>query len=173
MKKSWKTKEVAGELKVNQKTIQRWIKQYQLNCFISEAGHYVIDKESYKKLHEISKEMGNKRGEQEKAKHSGVSLESMVSSEQLDERFHKLLLQIDQLDRQIQSKADEIVEFQVLQHRKELDDLCSSLEKFNTRLDKIEKQINAGSDKVVHLHDKVTGKKINNKRSRLSGIFSF
>lgn len=170
MKKMWRTKEVAEELGVNQKTIQRWIKQHSLDCEISGAGHYEINEDNYKKLHKIAKETGNKR--KQPVRHKAETEEvKRVTAAMLDEKFCSLLLQVDQLDKQLQNKADEVVEYQMLQHRKEIDELTNSIDQFNTRLAKIENLLQANAEKIIHLHDKKAEK--TPKRNRLAGIFSF
>ncbi|MCD8510692.1 MAG: MerR family transcriptional regulator [Bacillus sp. (in: Bacteria)] len=170
-----KTKEAAKTLGVSPKTIRHWIKYFKLNCSVNSLGHYVMDGDAMKKLGLINNQVksGKKLDEVdmglqgEKKQASPV----MVSSSQLDERFNKLLFQIDQLDKKIQSKASEVVEYQMLQHRKEIDEITETMERFEMRLAKLEESVKSKSHELIieHKHSRME----TTKKSRLANIFSF
>ncbi|UCZ54823.1 MerR family transcriptional regulator [Bacillus shivajii] len=175
MAKVWKTKEVAAEFQVNQTTIQRWIKHFNIECQLNEVGHYVIDENSYNKLSYIHQEVKKgKRLKQIQLTKEEIVIEKkekMVPASTLDERFHKMLLQIDQLDKKLQEKADEVVEVQMLQHRKEIDDVGTVLEKLDERINYLESVISEKENKIVSLEEKMNIRK--NKKRRFAEIFSF
>lgn len=163
-----KTRDVANKLGVNQKTIRQWIKHFSLSCESNNSGHYMIDKKNLEYLVYIHEQL--KAGK----KLADIRLpgkERKVSSDKLDERFSRLLLQIDQLDRKIQSKAGEVVEYQMLQHRKEIDELNDSLAQFNHRLKMVEEKLNRQAEKVVAMEPRKTSEKGKKKR-RFASIFS-
>ncbi|MDQ0255249.1 chromosome-anchoring protein RacA [Evansella vedderi] len=176
MEMSLKTKDVATKLGVNQKTVQRWIRHFGLKCETNELGHYVISQVVYEQLAVIQEQLNSgKRMSEISLKGVEKKLttsEQMVSSQHLDERFNRLLFQIDQLDRKIQNKAGEVVEIQMLQHRKEIDEITETLERFDLRLKNLENALNNEADKVIPL--KTQQKEIQrSKKRRFASIFSF
>ncbi|EKN67310.1 hypothetical protein M670_00525 [Schinkia azotoformans MEV2011] len=52
-----------------------------------------------------------------------------------EERFDKLLSRLDDIERQLSLKADDVVSMQVLQHRNELEQLESRLELIEMRME--------------------------------------
>ncbi|WP_142303601.1 MerR family transcriptional regulator [Evansella halocellulosilytica] len=175
MAKVWKTKEVAAEFQVNQTTVQRWIKYFKIECKLNEVGHYVIEEQSYHQLCYIHEEVSKGKRLKEIDLNNCISNikkePKMLPSSILDERFHKMLLQIDQLDKKLAEKADEVVEVQMLQHRREIDDLTTLLEKLDERLNYLESVITEKENKIISLEEKVKIRK--NKKRRLAEIFSF
>ncbi|WP_458412730.1 chromosome segregation protein [Schinkia sp. CFF1] len=53
----------------------------------------------------------------------------------LEERFEKFLSKLDDIERQLSQKADDIVSFQILQHRGELEELETRLSYLEMRMD--------------------------------------
>lgn len=53
-----KTSNVAKRLGVSPKTVQRWVKRYNIPCQKNEAGHYVFDAETIALLEQIKFEHG-------------------------------------------------------------------------------------------------------------------
>ncbi|SDY88724.1 chromosome-anchoring protein RacA [Evansella caseinilytica] len=176
MENAWKTKDVATELGVTQKTIRRWINHFQLKCDVNEKGHYLINEDMHRKLVDIHKQLEAGKTLQmvspEALEKATQANGRMVSSRQLDDRFSKLLLQIDQLDRKLQGKASEVVEIQMFQHRQEIDELTGELEKLTHRLEYLEKIINEKAEKVVMLQSRAQAMD-KSRRKRFANIFSF
>ena len=56
----------------------------------------------------------------------------------IDERFEKLLSKLNEIERQLSQKADEIVSVQVLQHRNELEEIETRLNYIEMRMDILE-----------------------------------
>lgn len=52
-----------------------------------------------------------------------------------EERFERLLSKLDEIERQLSQKADDIVSFQVLHHRNELEELETRLSYIEMKLD--------------------------------------
>ncbi|PYZ94553.1 hypothetical protein CR194_03195 [Salipaludibacillus keqinensis] len=169
----WKTKDIADELRVNPSTVQRWIKYFQLPYEVNKHGHFELTEETYQKLHHIHSE--TKEGK--KMRHISLSeatssinirpKEKMVPAQRLDERIEKLIIQVEQLDRNLHTKADEVVEYQVLNHRKEINELNGLISQLTQRLkvleDELSKKEKASKDKSGE---------IPLRKRRLAGIFS-
>jgi chromosome-anchoring protein RacA len=122
-----KTSVVAKRLGVSAKTIQRWVKKYDIPCEKNEAGHYVFDEQAVTKL--------------EKIKFLGVDEQENEQVEQI-EKIHGRL---NQLEQKIDQKADDVVSFQLLQHRKEMEEMLQQLQQLEQRLANLEQQ------KTVHI----------------------
>lgn len=163
-----KTKDVANKFGVSPRTIRYWIKYFSLKCDLNHAGHYMIDRKNFEQLMFIHEQL--KLGK----KMEDIRLPGMgknVSSDKLDERFNRLLNYIDQLDQKIQSKAGEVVEYQILQHRKEIDDITHLLDDLNERLKKIEERLNEDAEHLITLEK--MREENRGKKKRFASIFSF
>lgn len=168
------TKEIAKEFGVNPSTIQRWIKYFQLSCEINKNGHFELNEVTYEKLKHIHHE--TKNGKRMKDVHlSGHRFtperkhaKKMVSSQQLNDKIDRILIQVDQLDRNIQTKADEVVEYQVLNQRKEINELNDIIQHLSQRLNSLENEL---PEKEIK-HRSAEMERIPLKKRRLAGIFS-
>ncbi|WP_416149755.1 MerR family transcriptional regulator [Salipaludibacillus sp. HK11] len=171
--KSWKTKEVAEEFGVNPSTVQRWIKHFQLSCEINSQGHFELNEATYKKLKHIHNEtnQGKKLKEVTLAGHRfstpQVQFKKMVPTHRLDERIDRLIIQVDQLDRNLQTKADEVVEYQVLNQRKEINELNDLISQLTRRLQALEAELREKEQRTF-----IERREVPMKKRRLAGIFS-
>ncbi|MDG5787549.1 MerR family transcriptional regulator [Evansella sp. AB-P1] len=169
-----KTKDVADQLGVSQKTVRRWMKQFHIKCEVNEAGHFLFNEEQYRQLKIVHERVnaGKVLSEISLSNEDKQDiLNPMISSEELDERFNRLLFQIELLDRKIQSKAEDVVEIQTFQHRREIDEITESLEQFNNRLNRIEQTLNNEADKLINLQTKSTEIE-RMKKGKLASMFS-
>ncbi|WP_280768181.1 MerR family transcriptional regulator [Salipaludibacillus daqingensis] len=169
-----RTKEIADEFGVNPSTIQRWIKHFQLPCEITKNGHFELNDETYEKLKHVHEE--TKKGKKMRSillpghrfSPERKQYNKMVSSQKLDEKINRMLIQVDQLDRNLQTKADEVVEYQVLNQRKEINELNDLIHQLSQRLKVLEKEL-PENKKSQLTSDK---KHVPIKKRRLAGIFS-
>ncbi|WP_018661096.1 MerR family transcriptional regulator [Heyndrickxia acidiproducens] len=135
------TSHVAKELGVSQSTIKRWIKQLGLEIQLNELGHFHFCEEDIAVLKQIQKKIQN-----------GVLL-SDIRIKQKDGRRGKIVLvkketaqdelldKMKMLERKIEKKADDVVSYQLMTHRKELDDLETEINRLNQKIAFLEKQI--------------------------------
>lgn len=65
-----------------------------------------------------------------------------IESGLVEEKLDYLLMHIDELERKLSVKADDVVSYQVLQHRSELDHLFVIMKNIEERMGKIEKSLN-------------------------------
>lgn len=169
-----RTKEIADEFGVNPSTIQRWIKHFQLRCEINNNGHFELNEATYEKLKHVHQETknGKKMKDVVLLGHCFTSerhqSKKMVPSQRLDEKIEQLIILVDQLDRNIQTKADEVVEYQVLNQRKEINELNEIIHHLSQRLKVLEKEI---PEKNLKQESSET-ERIPLKKRRLAGIFS-
>ncbi len=180
MEKVFKTKEVSEELGVNPTTIQRWIKYFDIPCKTNELGHYLIGEKELVTLQNIKERLNRGFTMKEiREKNDPVQIvkekrEKMVAVNVFEEKLEQLMIHIEQLERKLSVKADEVVEYQVLQHRTELDSLFTMITKIDERMSKIEQHL-------PEMEKKVVGGVVNNvpeqlkkprRKSKLMSIFS-
>ncbi|KAF1677943.1 chromosome-anchoring protein RacA [Bacillus sp. SKDU12] len=143
------TNMVASELGVSAKTVQRWVKQLNLPAERNELGHYSFTAEDVKVLKSVQKQISEGTAIQDihvpqsVKKRRGFIVQKTNNGserriEQLEQKLdtllqqkqdeNELLARIGELERQLKQKADEGVSYQLLQHRREIDDILGDLE---------------------------------------------
>ena len=138
--KLMKTRAVSAKIGVHPTTIQRWVKHFDRDWRKNEHGHYLFTDEDIAILQEIKQQLENglalsevtipsrKRGEQ------GKSVEENKKSGMLEQR-------INALETALSQKADDIVYFQLLQQRKELEALAATLSTLEKKIETMEQQL--------------------------------
>ncbi|SFA48478.1 chromosome-anchoring protein RacA [Anoxybacillus pushchinoensis] len=116
-----KTSTVAKRLGVSTKTVQRWVKKYNIPCKKNEAGHYMFTNEAVEQL--------------EKYKFLGIEEEEKehVDWEEVEQR-------LNELERKVEQKADDVVSFQLLQHRREMEEMLQHIQQLERRIAELEQQ---------------------------------
>ncbi|MEK5499043.1 chromosome-anchoring protein RacA [Bacillus sp. FSL M8-0077] len=155
------TNEVAKEIGVSSKTIQRWVKQLNIPVARNELGHYEFHDDIVQLLKEVKHQMNE--GvilhdirlpiHEETAQQLSPTVETSDSSkriEALEEQVKQLLQQqthvshiearFQEMERKLAKKADEGVSYQLLQHRREIEELTAKLECLTATLTKPPKE---------------------------------
>ncbi|MED1438907.1 chromosome-anchoring protein RacA [Aeribacillus composti] len=129
------TTDAAKKIGVSPKTVQRWIKQLNLPMERNELGHYMFSDEDIALLKEVHNQIKQgvpmqqvivKTKRKESAKNAGET----VSNE--------LLKKIADLEQMIYSKADDVVSYQLLVQRKEIEELTGRIEKLERKIKELE-----------------------------------
>jgi chromosome-anchoring protein RacA len=151
------TNEVAKEIGVSSKTIQRWVKQLNIPVARNELGHYEFHDDIVQLLKEVQHQMNE--GvilhdirlpiHEETAQQLSPAVETSDSSkriEALEEQVKQLLQEqshvshiearFQEIERKLAKKADEGVSYQLLQHRREIEELTAKLERLTATLTK-------------------------------------
>lgn len=151
------TNEVAKEIGVSSKTIQRWVKQLNIPVARNELGHYEFHDDIVQLLKEVKHQMNE--GvilhdirlpiHEETAQQLSPAVETSDSSkriEALEEQVKQLLQEqshvshiearFQEMERKLAKKADEGVSYQLLQHRREIEELTAKLERLTATLTK-------------------------------------
>ena len=180
MEKVFKTKEVSEELGVNPTTVQRWIKYFDIPCKTNELGHYLIAEKELEYLLNIKERLNRGFTMKEiREKNDPVQVvkekkERMIAASVFEEKLEQLMIHIEQLERKLSVKADEVVEYQVLQHRSELDSLFSMITKIDERMSRIEQNLPVMEQKVVGgVESNIPEQLKKPRRNSLMRIFSF
>ncbi|ADM39691.1 chromosome-anchoring protein RacA [Bacillus spizizenii] len=149
------TNMVASELGVSAKTVQRWVKQLNLPAERNELGHYSFTTEDVKVLKSVQKQISEGTAIQDihvpqsTKKRTGFIVQKTTGDterriEQLEQKLdtllqqrqdeNELLIRISELERQLKQKADEGVSYQLLQHRREIDDILADLQSLTSQM---------------------------------------
>lgn len=149
------TNEVAKEIGVSSKTIQRWVKQLNIPVARNELGHYEFHEDILQLLKEVKHQMSEGVILQdiqlpihkETVRQSAPAAEADVSIQRIEalEKQVKALIQqqlhvtdvedrLQELERKLAKKADEGVSYQLLQHRREIEDLSTKFDRLAAAL---------------------------------------
>ncbi|KKK38517.1 chromosome segregation protein [Mesobacillus campisalis] len=134
------TNAVAKLLGVSQSTIQRWVKQANLKMDRNELGHYVFSEDSILVLRKIQEQVNN-----------GVLLQDIAAATKENRRavvkrdnhpdHEGLAAKVSELERKMERKADEIVSYQLLQHRREIEELHDCIQTLTERIEMLEEKL--------------------------------
>lgn len=155
------TNMAAKELGVSAKTVQRWVKQLNLPAERNELGHYSFTSEDLDVLKSVKQQISEGTALLDvqvprltektdglyfaaRSKINGGTEQRLAELERKLDVLTKekqdgnhLLSRIEELERQLKQKADEGVSYQLLQHRREIDDLNAELQTLASRIQEL------------------------------------
>lgn len=172
MQTMMKTKEVSELLGVNPTTVQRWIKHFNMRTITNEQGHYVFGASDVQQLKQIQnqlnagKRMKDIRLEETKETKT-ESKETMIPAWQYYAKLDSMMDRIMMLEEKLERKADDVVSYQLLKHRNELNEMTRILKNIETRLDLVEEFMKEAQEK--RLNDEVEPTK---RRRAFAKMFS-
>ncbi|KYG32901.1 chromosome-anchoring protein RacA [Alkalihalobacillus trypoxylicola] len=153
-----KTKEVSERLSVNPTTIQRWVKYFNLPCVTNEHGHYFFTEDQVQWLLDIKHQLneGKKMREVEitiegKTCKANLGKKERIATEQYEHKLEQVLDRVLFLEQQLSKKADEVVSYQLLKHRSEIDEMMNMLTRLEQRLEKMERTNAASAESELPL----------------------
>lgn len=125
------TSAVAKMLGVSPSTIQRWVKQANLQMERTELGHFQFSEESIEVLKDIQEQLNNGVLLQDLKLKGKKPRRATVALPQTDAGVEKLLQRMDYLENKLNGKADDVVSYQILQHRREIEELKTEVARLN------------------------------------------
>ncbi|WP_338788063.1 MerR family transcriptional regulator [Metabacillus sp. FJAT-53654] len=170
------TAAVAKLLGVSRRTVMRWVSQLNMDLDKNELGHYQFTEADVDRLKEIQ-EQTNYQSLPQPIQTSHTSRSGTLKSETSVDASKVAALneRVDELERKMQSKADDVVSYQLLQHRREMEELInkiSSLEKKVEELEKSQQKREPIKDNVL-VFDQSSAPKKPRRKNLISSIFSF
>ncbi|WP_257391394.1 MerR family transcriptional regulator [Cytobacillus gottheilii] len=132
------TTKVARLLNVSKSTVQRWVKQLDLQMKRNELGHYSFSEDDVALLTQVHEQLQAGKNLQEISVTSKQRRNGIVKKEENDPRTIQLLKRIDELELRINRKADDVVSYQLLQHRQEMEELQKQITSLNERMSALE-----------------------------------
>jgi chromosome-anchoring protein RacA len=134
------TNAVAKLLGVSPSTIQRWVKHANLKMNRNELGHYVFNDEDIDVMKKIQEQINNGVLLQDIAAAAKKTRQATVKKEIRQDDFEKLLTKITELEAKIERKADEHVSYQLLQHRREIEELHEKIDTLTQQIEQLEEK---------------------------------
>jgi chromosome-anchoring protein RacA len=170
------TAAVAKLLGVSRRTLMRWVNQLDLQLEKNEHGHYQFSDADVDRLKEIQKQTNEQSSPQITQTEDNSRKGTIRSMSSLDTtKVEALNERVDELERKISSKADDVVSYQLLQHRREMEELLNrinALEKKVEELENAQKKREPLKDSVL-VFDQSTLSKKPKRKNLISSIFSF
>ncbi|MFN2744617.1 MULTISPECIES: chromosome-anchoring protein RacA [unclassified Bacillus (in: firmicutes)] len=181
------TTDAANKLGVSTKTVQRWVKQLQLPASRNELGHYFFTDDDFAILKEVKEQLQNgtpikevtverqkkayviKKNETVQPKapdHLNAWIEKRVQQLLHHEQLERELLQkkIADLERKLEQKADEVVSYQLLQQRRELEEERQQIKHLEQKISELESR-KSDTESTVRREEK--------PKRKFKSIFSF
>jgi chromosome-anchoring protein RacA len=171
------TSEVAKLLGVSTSTIQRWVKQLELPMERNERGHYHFSSEDIEILKKIHEQLQNGTLIQEivPLKEKKNPRKGAVKAVEENQALEKLMTKVNELENKLNSKADSVASYQLLQHRREIEDLQHLVNVLTEQVGQLQKQVSELKitkqieEPLVFDHSKVKRK----KKNIVSSLFGF
>jgi len=179
MEMTMKTKEVSEILGVNPTTVQRWAKYFDLVCETNENGHYLFTEEHVDIMRGVQRQLQQGKRmkditingmESPKTTERSTKIETALYEGKLEEVMNR----VQELDHRLSQKADEVVSYQLLKHRSELDDMMKMIVTLEERLTKMESKMQPREESEERELPMVVGGNVSRKKWRsFMQMFSF
>ncbi|TXC85887.1 MerR family transcriptional regulator [Metabacillus litoralis] len=175
-KKMNSTTTVTKLLGVSRRTLMRWVSQYDMELEKNELGHYQFSEDDIEKIRQIQQQTLHQTPQQPDTldnirKGSFKRMTTTIDTT----KFTEINNRVDELERRIRNKADDVVSYQVLQHRREMEELTSTIQKLEQRIDELEngqKREAPAKDQLL-VFDSISAPKKTRKKNLISSIFGF
>ncbi|MCF6137536.1 MerR family transcriptional regulator [Pseudalkalibacillus berkeleyi] len=145
MDKLVKTKVVSKRLNVNPTTIQRWVKYFDIPCPKNDHGHYLFRQVDIERLEEIQVllQQGLQMSDIKQQEVADVKPQNKKGDglKEMDAYFHQMQEQLNGLESKVSQKADEVLSYQVMQHRKDMDQMATRLTELEEKMLVLEEQL--------------------------------
>jgi chromosome-anchoring protein RacA len=168
--------EVSKLLGVSVSTIQRWVKQLELPMERNERGHYIFSEEDVDLLKQIHKKIQEGVLLQEIAPQCDKKFrKGSVKTEENDKSIEMLMMKLNEFETRLNTKADSVASYQLLQHRNEIEDLKNQVQDLISKISELEGKVNPpelpGKPPVLEQSHKE--KKKPAKKKLVSSLFGF
>ncbi len=161
------TKSVAELLDISTSTVLRWVKQLNLDMERNEQGHFIFSEEKIDILKDVKQQLQSgillHDISIDKTKRIGVAktVSPELNRSQLEER-------VNQMETSLNQKADSVVSYQLLQHRREIDDLQEQVSFLINRLAEIEEVLIKQKEVAATVEEEIIPRK---KKNFFKAIF--
>lgn len=134
-----KTHEVAKELGMAPRTIRKWVQKHNIPCSKNDYGHYVYDAKAIARL-ETLKANSEIAGTFEWFDADTPNPQKVKRNDTtpIEQKMEALMERVSRTEQLVQQKADDVVSYQLLQQRKEMEELTKKVEKLEEMLDQLQ-----------------------------------
>ena len=168
------TSEVAKLLGVSASTIQRWVKQLELPMERNERGHYHFNNEDIDLLKNIQTQIQNGTLLQEIAPvQEKKSRKGIVKVPENNVELERLYTIITELEAKVNSKADSVASYQLLQHRREIEELQNQVTVLTKQVESLQTQLYEIKKNALPDIPLVLDKGNRKKKNIVSSLFGF
>ncbi|ULT55198.1 MerR family transcriptional regulator [Neobacillus drentensis] len=138
------TSEVAKLLGVSSSTIQRWVKQLELPMEKNERGHYYFSSQDIQQLKDIHEKLqaGTLLHEISPVGEKKSIRKGTVKASENDEAMEKLIGKVKELEISLHAKADSVASYQLLQHRREIEELQDQVKNLTQQMEHLQSKLN-------------------------------
>lgn len=166
------TREVAKLLGVSTSTVKRWVKHLRIEPERNERGHYLFGSGDVEALKNIQEQVNKGMFLEDAAESSGKATRR-GSIKTHDHVLDRLLARVNDLERQLEAKADAVTSYQLLQHRSEIDDLHDQFKALLDRLQLLEeKKDDPGKTDLPPIFEKTDLSKRKKKKNLIHSLFN-
>lgn len=141
--KALNTKAVAELLGISVSTVQRWVKQLGLEMERNELGHFIFSEQDIILLKEVQSQLQQGKNLQEivisAPKRKGCVKTNVTIN---DELLEEITLKLSEIETSLEQKADSVVSYQLLQHRREIEELQGKIADLTEKIETMEELLN-------------------------------
>ncbi|WP_017149678.1 polar chromosome segregation protein [Bacillus bingmayongensis] len=126
----YKTPIIAKKLGVSPKAVVRIAQQLNLNIEKNKYGHFIFTQDDLDKMLEYH------RSQIEQTSYS--TTEPSIDFEKFVTQLNTITHRLNRIEEKMQDKADDVVNYQLLQHRREMEEMMDRIQKLEAVLEKKE-----------------------------------
>lgn len=151
MSKAMKTKDMAQTLGVSQTTVKRWVSHFPDSFRKDRFGHYVFSERDVERMRHIRLmvEQGlaldeialSETGDSVVLQSAAASESQADTNEGAGDTADELWTAVARIEASLSQKADEVVTFQFLKQREELEDIRKTVERLTETVEALRKQV--------------------------------
>ncbi|QGQ48360.1 MerR family transcriptional regulator [Metabacillus sediminilitoris] len=174
------TADVTKLLGVSRRTLMRWVQQLDMQLEKNELGHYQFSNEDVERLKQIQSQSQPPQTQSQPVSQAVQTVQgsrkgTLKNVEVVENPLEESLIKrMEELERALRSKADDVVSYQMLQHRREIEELTKKIALLEQKIEDLE---NAQSKREPKDHslvfDQSTTQKKPRRKNLISSIFSF
>lgn len=171
------TSAVASALNVSQSTIQRWVKQLDLQMERNELGHYFFTEKDVYLLKQVQEQLNSGIALQDVTVKGKKSRKGSTKSAEQTYSYEKLIAKISDLEVRLNAKADDVVAYQLLQHRLEIEEMQKEIAKLTEKIAVLEEEKTKKTKQIpadaLLMYDNEKPRKKTRKKKILTMLFGF
>ncbi|MBC6972937.1 chromosome segregation protein [Bacillus sp. Xin] len=126
----YKTPVIAKKLGVSPKAVVRIAQQLNLNIEKNKYGHFIFTQEDLDKMLEYHRTQIEQT--------SPLATESSIDFEKFVTQLNTITHRLNHIEEKMQDKADDVVNYQLLQHRREMEEMMNKIQQLEAALEKEE-----------------------------------
>lgn len=127
----YKTPFIAKKLGVSPKAIVRIAQQLNLQLEKNKFGHYIFSEADLQKMLEFQRTTVE---QEENSPAPVIQAAPADELKQFTKQLQAITMRLDRMEEKIQEKADDVVTYQLLQHRREMEEMMEKIERLESAL---------------------------------------